>query len=109
LGFAEFTELWVYICMCKKIFINYDEDKSGTFSSFEMQDALKYLGYTLDRSTFACIVTRYANRQHQIDFNDFVMIACKLRSTFERYEAHKNSSGKAEVNVKQWVQLNMYS
>ena len=37
LGFAEFTELWVYICMCKKVFINFDEDKSGTFSSFEMQ------------------------------------------------------------------------
>ena len=82
LGFVEFTELWVYICMCKKVFLKFDDDKSGSFSSFEMQDALKYLGYTLDQYTFACIVTRYANRDLQVDFNDFVTIACKLRSTF---------------------------
>lgn len=108
LGFVEFTELWVYICMCKKVFINFDEDKSGSFSSFEMQDALKYLGYTLDRQTFSCIVTRYANRHQQVDFNDFVLIACKLRSTFERFEAYKKGDS-AEVNVKQWVQVSMYS
>ena len=37
LGFQEFSELWVYICMCKKVFIEYDQDKSGSFSSFELQ------------------------------------------------------------------------
>ncbi|XP_063728233.1 calpain-B-like isoform X2 [Symsagittifera roscoffensis] len=109
LGFQEFSELWVYICMCKKVFIEYDQDKSGSFSSFELQDALKYLGYSLDSMTFSCVVTRYANRQNQIDFNDFVMIACKLRSTFERFDANKNGKGKGEVDLKHWVQLNMYS
>jgi hypothetical protein len=109
LGFGEFTELWVYICTCKKVFVQFDEDKSGSFSTFEMQDALKFLGYTLDRTTFSSIATRYANRQLQIDFNDFLLIACKLQSTFQRFETLKNDAGNAEVSIKQWITLNMYS
>jgi hypothetical protein len=112
LGFQEFTELWVYICTCKKVFIAYDEDKSKCFSTFEMQDALKYLGFALDRTTFASIVTRYSNRHQQIDFNDFLIIACKLRSTFARFAAHEEEVGGkkvAQIGLENWVQLSMYS
>lgn len=58
----------------------YDTDKSGTFSGFELREALHSAGYKLNTKVLNVLMHRYGNRKGQIHFDDFMMCAVKLKT-----------------------------
>lgn len=58
----------------------YDSDKSGTFSGFELREALHSAGYKLNTKVLNVLMHRYGNRKAEIHFDDFMMCAVKLKT-----------------------------
>ncbi|XP_077989638.1 calpain-9-like [Glandiceps talaboti] len=85
LGFNEFKVLWKDIAIWKNVFKKLDKDNSGTFSTFEMRDALRAVGYTVSEKTFGALVLRYGDKNQLIDFDSFIQCAVKLEGMFSEY------------------------
>lgn len=67
---------WVF----QNAWILYDVDKSGTFSGFELREALLSAGYKLNTKVLNVLMHRYGNRKGEINFDDFMMCAVKLKT-----------------------------
>uniref|UniRef100_A0A672GCY8 Calpain-1 catalytic subunit-like n=1 Tax=Salarias fasciatus TaxID=181472 RepID=A0A672GCY8_SALFA len=76
LGLVEFQLLW------NKIRKQFDLDKSGTMSSYEMRLAVEAAGFKLNNRLNQILVARYADNE-MIDFDNFICCLVKLEAMFK--------------------------
>uniref|UniRef100_A0A8B9HDK2 Calpain-1 catalytic subunit n=1 Tax=Astyanax mexicanus TaxID=7994 RepID=A0A8B9HDK2_ASTMX len=82
LGLTDFHVLWEKIKRYLTIFREFDLDKSGTMSSYEMRLALESAGFKLTNNLFQLIILRYAKPDLNVDFDNFVTCLIRLESMF---------------------------
>ncbi|KFU94783.1 Calpain-1 catalytic subunit, partial [Chaetura pelagica] len=66
----------------QSIFRKFDLDKSGSMSAYEMRMALEAAGYKLNKKLHELIITRYAEPDLAIDFDNFVCCLVRLETMF---------------------------
>ncbi|KAL3315499.1 calpain 2, (m II) large subunit [Cichlidogyrus casuarinus] len=98
LSFDEFRALWELLRLWKTAFKQYDSDKNGTMSSYELRSALNAVGFKIDNNTFASLAMRFSKRDGSVAFDDFVMCCARVRTIFELYAAMANDQGKVNLN-----------
>uniref|UniRef100_A0A8C7JAM1 EF-hand domain-containing protein n=1 Tax=Oncorhynchus kisutch TaxID=8019 RepID=A0A8C7JAM1_ONCKI len=109
LGLTEFHVLWEKIKRYLTIFRQFDLDKSGTMSSYEMRMALeaagKYMnhlsffemvptfglcvispGFKLTNHLFQLIILRYTEADLAVDFDNFVTCLVRLETMFKTFK-----------------------
>uniref|UniRef100_A0A8D3DQJ8 Calpain 11 n=1 Tax=Scophthalmus maximus TaxID=52904 RepID=A0A8D3DQJ8_SCOMX len=92
LGLVEFQILWNKIRKWLVIFRQFDLDKSGAMSSYEMRLAVEAAGFKLNNRLNQILVARYAENE-MIDFDNFICCLVKL----EQFD--KEGSGVVEINL----------
>ncbi|CDQ90436.1 unnamed protein product [Oncorhynchus mykiss] len=107
LGIVEFQILWNKIRKWLGIFRQFDLDKSGCMSSYEMRLALESAGFKLNNRLNQVLVARYAENE-VIDFDNFVCCLVKLEAMFKAFQTlDREGAGTAEMNVTEWLYMTM--
>ncbi|XP_010011649.1 PREDICTED: calpain-9 isoform X2 [Nestor notabilis] len=100
LEFNEFKVFWEKMKKWINIFLQFDFDKSGSMSSYELRSALKAAGYQLSNYLLQLIVLRYSDEQFQIDFDDFLNCLIRLENASRVFQA-------LSVKNKEYINLNI--
>ncbi|XP_062303894.1 calpain-1 catalytic subunit-like isoform X1 [Osmerus eperlanus] len=107
LGIVEFQSLWNKIRKWLGIFRQFDMDKSGCMSSYEMRLALESAGFKLNNRLNQVLVARYAENE-VIDFDNFVCCLVKLEAMFKAFqELDRENTGTVELNITEWLYMTM--
>uniref|UniRef100_A0A673JMA5 Calpain-1 catalytic subunit n=1 Tax=Sinocyclocheilus rhinocerous TaxID=307959 RepID=A0A673JMA5_9TELE len=105
LGLVEFQILWNKVRKLLGIFREFDIDKSGTMSSYEMRLAVESAGFKLNNRLNQILVARYAENE-VIDFDNFVCCLIKLEAMFRSFQQLDNDgTGTAEMNLSEVLWL----
>uniref|UniRef100_F7FGW6 Calpain 9 n=1 Tax=Ornithorhynchus anatinus TaxID=9258 RepID=F7FGW6_ORNAN len=81
----EFKAFWARLKAWTNIFFQFDGDKSGTMSSYELRGALKAAGFQLNNNLLQLLVLRYADERLQVDFDDFLNCLVRLENTSREF------------------------
>uniref|UniRef100_A0A8B9H9Q2 Calpain-1 catalytic subunit n=1 Tax=Astyanax mexicanus TaxID=7994 RepID=A0A8B9H9Q2_ASTMX len=110
LGLTDFHVLWEKIKRYLTIFREFDLDKSGTMSSYEMRLALESAGFKLTNNLFQLIILRYAKPDLNVDFDNFVTCLIRLESMFKTFRTmDTDADGVVTFNFIQWISLTMFT
>uniref|UniRef100_A0A3Q2FM98 Calpain 3b n=1 Tax=Cyprinodon variegatus TaxID=28743 RepID=A0A3Q2FM98_CYPVA len=102
LNFQEFKHLWKKIKAWQLIFIQYDQDKSSSISSFQMRNAVNDAGFHLNNQLYDIIAMRYADEHLNIDFDSYICCFVRLEGMFRAFNAFdKDGDGIIKLNVLQ--------
>ncbi|ESO00816.1 hypothetical protein HELRODRAFT_82463 [Helobdella robusta] len=82
LSFYEMKLLWDDVKFWKVAFDKYDADKSGSFNSYELREALYNLGISVSQSTFNALVQRHSSREDKIFLDDFLHLMARVMTMF---------------------------
>uniref|UniRef100_A0A4W5LU01 Uncharacterized protein n=1 Tax=Hucho hucho TaxID=62062 RepID=A0A4W5LU01_9TELE len=105
LGIVEFQILWNKIRKWLGIFRQFDLDKSGCMSSYEIRLALESAGLKLNNRLNQVLVARYAENE-VIDFDNFVCCLVKLEAMFSMYFLPLTTQPGPETTfIDKWPQL----
>uniref|UniRef100_A0A8C0IE09 Calpain 9 n=1 Tax=Bubo bubo TaxID=30461 RepID=A0A8C0IE09_BUBBB len=100
LEFSEFKVFWEKMKKWINIFLQFDFNKSGSMSSYELRSALKAAGYQLNNYLLQLIVLRYSDEQFQIEFDDFLNCLIRLENASRVFQA-------LSVKNKEFINLNI--
>ncbi|XP_011439855.3 calpain-9 isoform X2 [Magallana gigas] len=110
LGFDEFKVLWADLRRWKGVFKEYDRDKSGNLSSYELRSALHASGFRLSNRTFSALVMRYSSKDGNVEFGDFILCAIRMKTMLASFKnIDVENSGHAAFDLDSFVQTVMYS
>ncbi|XP_041925143.1 calpain-1 catalytic subunit [Alosa sapidissima] len=110
LGLTEFHVLWEKIKRYLTVFRQFDLDKSGTMSSYEMRMALESAGFKLTNHLFQLIILRYTEEDLSVDFDNFVTCLIRLETMFKTFKTmDTDSDGVISLNFFQWISLTMFA
>ncbi|KAK5858621.1 hypothetical protein PBY51_002748 [Eleginops maclovinus] len=110
LGLTEFHVLWEKIKRYLTIFRQFDLDKSGTMSSYEMRMALESAGFKLTNQLFQLIILRYTEADMAVDFDNFVTCLVRLETMFKTFHTmDTDKDGLMSLNFTQWITLTMFA
>lgn len=102
--------MWENIKKWQKIYIDYDADRSGVICSKEVPAAFKAAGFPLNDQLYKLIIRRYSDEHGDMDFDNFVGCLVRLDSMIRAFKTlDKDNNGSIELDVKEWLQLTMYS
>ncbi|XP_059889482.1 calpain-9 [Delphinus delphis] len=87
LGFGEFRVFWDKLKKWTNLFLQFDADKSGTVSPYELRTALKATGFQLSPPLLQLIVLRYADQERQLGFDDFLNCLVRLETASRTFQA----------------------
>ncbi|NWZ00885.1 CAN9 protein, partial [Loxia curvirostra] len=99
LEFSEFKVFWEKLKKWISIFLQFDFDKSGSMSSYELRGALKAAGYQLNHYLLQLIVLRYSDEQFQIDFDDFLNCLIRLENASRVFQALSVQNKEEFINL----------
>nr|XP_024661953.1 calpain-1 catalytic subunit [Maylandia zebra]XP_024661954.1 calpain-1 catalytic subunit [Maylandia zebra] len=110
LGLTEFHVLWEKIKRYLTVFRQFDVDKSGTMSSYEMRMALESAGFKLTNHLFQLIILRYTEADMAVDFDNFVTCLVRLETMFKTFKnLDTDGDGQISLNFVQWITLTMFA
>ncbi|KAJ8405840.1 hypothetical protein AAFF_G00312770 [Aldrovandia affinis] len=111
LGLAEFHVLWEKIKRYLTVFRQFDLDKSGTMSSYEMRMALQSAGFKLSNHLFQLIIVRYAEPDDlNVDFDSFLTCLIRLETMFKTFKTmDTDADGVVSFSFFQWISLTMFA
>uniref|UniRef100_A0A4X1UBB9 Calpain 9 n=1 Tax=Sus scrofa TaxID=9823 RepID=A0A4X1UBB9_PIG len=98
LEFSEFKVFWDKLKKWMSLFLQFDADKSGTMSSYELRSALKAAGFQLSSPLLQLIVLRYADPELQLGFDDFLNCLVRLENASRMFQA---------LSTKEFIHLNI--
>ncbi|XP_040206651.1 calpain-9 [Rana temporaria] len=108
LGFDEFKIFWDKLKNWINIFLQYDADKSGTMSSYELRLALKAAGFQLNNTVLQLIVLRYSDDLYQIEFDDYLNCLVRLENCCCVFHSiNKSNTDTISVNQAEFISLAM--
>uniref|UniRef100_A0A665WYQ9 Calpain-1 catalytic subunit n=1 Tax=Echeneis naucrates TaxID=173247 RepID=A0A665WYQ9_ECHNA len=95
------------------IFRQFDLDKSGTMSSYEMRMALESAGFKLTNHLFQLIILRYTEDDMAVDFDNFVTCLVRLETMFSDLIAFSfivlDVCLLSPCSAPQWITLTMFA
>ncbi|MCJ8740144.1 hypothetical protein PDJAM_G00055380 [Pangasius djambal] len=110
LGFTEFKYLWNNIKKWQGIYKTYDADRSGLIGASELPAAFRAAGFPLSDQIFQMIIRRYSDENGNMDFDNYIGCLVRLDAMCRAFKTlDKDNSGTVKVNIKEWLQLTMYS
>ncbi|XP_048525407.1 calpain-A isoform X4 [Dendroctonus ponderosae] len=110
LGYEEFKSLWQSLRDWKNVWSLYDTDKSGTFSGFELRQALQSAGYRLNNRVLNVLMHRFGNKMGEVHFDDFMMCAMKTKTMIDCFKAKdKTGINTATFSLEEWLESTLYS
>ncbi|XP_076846280.1 calpain-12 [Brachyhypopomus gauderio] len=86
----------------QSIFLEYDEDSSGTMNPFELSQALKAAGVQCDNSILQVLWERFGSGEQHLAFHSFVACVTRLRVLFALYESESSSEVKTR-GIDAWL------
>ncbi|KAL6115646.1 capns1 [Pungitius sinensis] len=110
LGFHEFKYMWNNIKKWQAVYLKYDADSSGTISSDELPGAFKAAGFPLNDQLYKLIIRRYSDEHGAMDFDNFIGCLVRLDAMCRAFKTlDKENKGSIDLDIKEWLQLTMYS
>ncbi|XP_053362939.1 calpain small subunit 1b [Clarias gariepinus] len=110
LGFAEFKHLWDNIKRWQGVYRQYDSDRSGTIGPNELPGAFRAAGFPLPDQIYQLIIRRYSDDNGNMDFDNYIGCLVRLDAMCNAFKTlDKDNNGIVKVNIKEWLQLTMYS
>lgn len=110
LGFHEFKYLWNNIKRWQGVYMQQDADRSGVICSRELPGAFKAAGFPLNQQLFNLIIRRYSDEHGDMDFDNYVGCLVRLDAMIRAFKTlDKDNSGSIDLDIKEWLQLTMYS
>ncbi|XP_077933824.1 calpain-9 isoform X2 [Halichoerus grypus] len=110
LEFGEFTVFWDKLKKWTNLFLQFDTEKSGTLSSYELRSALKATGFQLSHHLLQLIVLRYADEGLQLSFDDFLNCLVRLENASRVFQALSTKNKDKEfihLNINEFINLTM--
>uniref|UniRef100_A0A8C9PS02 Calpain-9 n=1 Tax=Spermophilus dauricus TaxID=99837 RepID=A0A8C9PS02_SPEDA len=108
LEFSEFRVFWDRLKQWINLFIQFDVDKSGTMSSYELRTALRAAGFQLSSRLLQLIVLRYANEGLQLDLDDFLNCLVRLENASRVFQALRmKNKDFIHLNINEFINLTM--
>ncbi|XP_078503524.1 calpain-1 catalytic subunit-like [Lissotriton helveticus] len=108
LGLVEFHTLWKKLQQWMAIFQQYDLDRSGTMSSYELRMALKEAGFKLNNKIIQVLVARYSDTELGVDFDNFFCVLVKLEAAFRLFSSKaKDDSETIAMGLAKWLILQL--
>ncbi|XP_051024758.1 calpain-9 isoform X2 [Acomys russatus] len=108
LGFEEFRVFWDKLKHWMNLFVQFDVDKSGTMSSYELRTALKSAGFQLSGHLLQLIVLRYADENLQLDFDDYLNCLVRLENASRVFQSLRvTNRDSMHLNINEFIGLTM--
>ncbi|XP_019521375.1 PREDICTED: calpain-9 isoform X2 [Hipposideros armiger] len=108
LEFDEFKVFWDKLKMWTGLFRQFDVDKSGTMSSYELRTALKAAGFQLNSHLLQLIVLRYADEELQLGFDDFLNCLVRLENASRVFQALSTKNKEfIHLKINEFISLTM--
>lgn len=106
--FEEFRVFWDKLKYWMDLFLQFDVDKSGTMSSYELRTALKAAGFQLGSHLLQLIVLRYADENLQLDFDDYLNCLVRLENASRVFQCLSvKSKDFIHLNINEFINLTM--
>lgn len=86
----------------QSIFIEFDEDSSGTMSPFELSLALQAAGMQIEGRVLQMLWERFGSGELDLSFSGFVSCVTRLRKLFALYEAEDSQEVK-DRGINAWL------